>query len=170
MKNKVRKDGNYELFVTTNNHTILAFDNKEWYALVKGQQGDILVGSDANHEKAKTKAKGNYILVEFEDDPEFNDMPHLFLQKGAKYEEWILPKVLPAKKGDKVKVVKTKVKVGEQKIEEHISNRPSKEQQQKENNNDLNTKSRRDLKDLARKKDIKGRSKMRRDELVKALS
>lgn len=169
MKNKVRKDGNYELFVTTNKHTILTFDNKDWYAVVKGQQGDMLVGTDGDHEKAKTEAKGKYILVEFKDDPEFNDMPHLFLQKGDRYEEWILPKVLPTEKGDKVKVVKTKIKVDEQKIEEHINNK-SGGAPKKKNDADINTKSRRDLRELARKKDIKGRSKMRREELVKALT
>lgn len=169
MKNKVRKDGNYELFVTTKNNTILTFDNKDWYAVVKGQQGDILVGSDGDHERSKTQAKGKYILVEFENDPEFNDLPHLFLQKGNKYEEWILPRVLPTEKGDKVKVVKTKTKVDEQKIEEHINNKAS-GTPKNENVKDLNTKSRKDLKSLAREKDIKGRSKMGKEELVKALS
>jgi hypothetical protein len=171
MKNKVRKDGNYELFITTNKHSILAFDNKDWYAIVKGQQGDMLVGSDSNHEKSKTEAHGKYVLVEFEDDPEFKDMPHLFLQQGDKYEEWILPRVLPTQKGDKVKVVKTKEKIDALKIEEHIKNKSIKTSENSENEYDtLKNKSRKNLKEMAKRKDIKGRSKMRREELVKALS
>lgn len=170
MKNKVRKDGNYELFVTTKNHTILTFDNKDWYAVVKGQQGDILVGSDTNHEKSEILAKGKYILIEFQDDPDFNDTPHLFLQKGNKYEEWILPKELPSNKGDKVKVVKTKETISEQKIEEHIKNSPKATKNKNSQYENLIKMNRKDLKAMAKEKGIKGRSKMKREDLAKALS
>lgn len=166
MENKIRKNGNYELFQTTKKHTILTLDQKEWYAVVKGQQGDIMVGSDSDHEKSRTVGQGKYILVEFEDDPEFRDMPHLFLQKGSIYEEWILPRELPSQKGDKVKVVKTKIKVDEKKIEDHIRNSGRKS----EGDQDLRSKNRKDLLELAREKDIKGRTRMKKDELVEALS
>jgi tyrosine-protein phosphatase YwqE len=121
MKNKVRKDGEYELFQTTKKHTILSLDQKDWYAVIKGQQGDMLVGSDSDHQRSKTLEKGKYILVEFEDDPEFRDIPHLFLETSKKnYEEWILPQELPTNKGDKVKLIKTKTRVDSEKIEEHV--------------------------------------------------
>ncbi|NJK86702.1 MAG: hypothetical protein HC906_12755 [Bacteroidales bacterium] len=58
MKNKVRKEGNYEYFVTTKDHAILNLDKKEWFAVVEGQKGDILVGSDSDHERKKKPDAG----------------------------------------------------------------------------------------------------------------
>lgn len=120
MKNKIKKNGNYDLFRTTKDHTILCLDNKEWYAVVEGQQGKIIVRSDSDHQKAKELGQGKYVLVEFRDDPDFKDMPHLFLEKSGKYEEWILPKKLPAKKGSKVKVVIGDNKIDGNEIAKHI--------------------------------------------------
>ena len=40
MRGELKKEGKYELFETTHQHQILSLDNKEYYALVEGQQGD----------------------------------------------------------------------------------------------------------------------------------
>ncbi len=39
----VKDQGQYELFETDHHHQIWALNGKQWYAAVKGQQGDILV-------------------------------------------------------------------------------------------------------------------------------
>ncbi len=163
MKNKVKKDGNYELFSTTNKNTILHLDKSSWYAVVKGQQGDILVKSNSDHEKKKTLQKGRFYLVSFNNDPDFQDMTHLFLKKGSKYDEWLLPDELPSTKEKNVKLIKSKHKIGESKLKDHIQNKEKAAKQ------GLESKNRNYLYDLAKKHDINGRSKMNKKELAKAL-
>ena len=83
MRGSVIKHGHYELFETTKGHQILTLDESEWFAVVEGQKGDIIVHSDSDHERKKTLQKGEFYLADFEDDPEFQDMPHLFMQAGS---------------------------------------------------------------------------------------
>jgi hypothetical protein len=104
---KVQAQGQYELFKTTHQHRILVLDRKQWFAWVQGRQGEILVHSDADHRQHQTLQKGQFYLVDFEDDPTYKDIPHLFLQKEEHYEEVMLPNGLPTEKDHQKKVVKT---------------------------------------------------------------
>jgi hypothetical protein len=172
MKNKVKKEGKYELFSTTNKNTILSLEGTKWFAVAKGQRGDILVRSDSDHEKRKTLQKGKFYLVNFKDDPDFQDMPHLFLKKGAgKFEEWVLPRSLPTKKEKTVKLIKAG-SVSASKLKNHLKNKakgkPNKGKSSKVN--DLQSKKKSELYDLARKNKIKGRSKMGKKELIRELA
>src|SRR5680860_295609 len=98
MRGKLKKEGKYELFETTESHQILKLGSKDYYALVKGQKGDIIVHSDADHEKKKTISHGKFYYADFEDDPTFKDMAHLFMEDGAKFREILLPEGFPTKK------------------------------------------------------------------------
>jgi hypothetical protein len=104
---KVQEQGHYELFNTTHQHRILVLNDKQWFAWVQGQQGEILVHSDADHQKQHTLQAGQFYLVDFEDDPTYKDMPHLFLQTDDRYEEVMLPNGLPTEQDHQKKVVKT---------------------------------------------------------------
>lgn len=60
MRGKIEKQGQYELFETTHGHQILSIDDEqlqkeEFFAVVKGDEGDLLVHSDADHDKQKTQ-------------------------------------------------------------------------------------------------------------------
>lgn len=165
MENRIKKEGKYELFVTTKDHHILTLDNKEWFAIVEGQQGEIMVRSDSDHEKKKTIMKGKYLLVDFNDDPKFRDIPHLFLEKNDKFEEWILPSELPAKKGDKVKIINTKNRITGVKVFDHV-----KEKNKQGKKEEIESKSKGELMDLAKEQNIKGRSKMSKEKLKTELS
>ncbi|NJK86703.1 MAG: hypothetical protein HC906_12760 [Bacteroidales bacterium] len=112
----------------------------------------------------KNLMQGKYLLVDFNNDPEFKDIPHLFLEKGNKFQEWILPNEVPKNKGDKVKLIRTKNKIDSQKIYDHINKEP------KNAGNSLKSKSKSELMELAKNKNIKGRSKMKKDELVEELA
>jgi Protein of unknown function (DUF2795) len=103
---KVQAQGRYELLETTHQHRILVLDHKQWFAWVQGQQGEILVHSDADHQKDHTIQQGQFYLIDFEQDPTFKDMPHLFLQKDDSYEEVMLPNGLPTEKDHQKKVIK----------------------------------------------------------------
>ena len=51
---KVEDRVHYELFETTRGHRILVLNDERWFAWVEGQQGEILVRSDPDHEKDRT--------------------------------------------------------------------------------------------------------------------
>ena len=118
---KIQNKGQYEIFETTKGHQILSLNDKEWYALVKGQKGDIIVHSDSDHKKKKTLQKGQFYLADFEDEPDFNDIPHLFLQKDKQYQELILPQGLPTKSDHQKKLIRSDEKVSEDKIREKVA-------------------------------------------------
>lgn len=128
MRGKIEKQGQYELFETTHGHQILNLDDEEhhveeFYAVVKGDQGDLLVHSDADHDKQKTLQEGEFYLIHFKDDPDFKDMPHLFLQDGDQYLEMMLPNGLPTKDDYQKKLIRSKEKISKDKLQEHLEDK-----------------------------------------------
>ncbi len=117
---KVRDKGNYELFVTDEGHRILALNNERWFAWVEGNQGEILVRSDSDHKKDRTLQEGRFYVADFEDDPKFRDVPHLFLQKGDRYQEVIIPNGLPTDQDQQKKVIRTDETLSEEDLEAHL--------------------------------------------------
>jgi len=117
---RVQAQGHYELFETTHQHRILVLDHKQWFAWVQGQQGEILVRSDADHQKDRTTQTGQFYLLDFEDDPTYKDMPHLFLQKGDRYEEVMLPNGLPTEEDHQKRLVKTDHTLPRDELEEYL--------------------------------------------------
>ncbi len=102
---KIEDRGRYELFKTTRGHRILVLNDERWFAWVEGQRGEILVRSDPDHEKDHTIQEGEFYLVDFEDDPNYQDNPHLFLQKGDRFEEMIVPNGLPTDEDHQKRIV-----------------------------------------------------------------
>ena len=172
MRGKLKEEGNYELFKTTNGNDILNLDDNNFYALVKGQQGDIIVASDADHKKEKTLLKGKYYYVDFDNDPEFQDMEHLFMEDGDKYRELILPEGMPTSGDHQKKLIRESKKLSKVKVLEHVKGKGDKgsEKQYQGQKEGLKEKTKEELYDLAKKHDIEGRSKMDKDELAKKIN
>jgi len=172
MRGKLEKEGRYELFQTSKGSQILNLNDKTFFAVVKGQRGDILVSTDADHEKKKTVKKGKFYLADFDDDPEFRDLPHLFLQEGKKYREWILPNNYPTKGDYQKKLVKTNDLVPESKVKNHVKGKgkSGSEKQYQGKPEGLRAKSKKELYEMARNHNISGRSKMTKEELVQELA
>ena len=120
MNKTLKKQGHYELFETTKGHQILTLDEQDWFALIKTNQGELIVRSDSDHEKKKTLQEGDFYLADFHDDPDFNDVPHLFLQEEDQYGELILPNGLPTSQDHQKKLIWTDEKFSEDKIKEHV--------------------------------------------------
>jgi Protein of unknown function (DUF2795) len=116
----VQAQGQYELFETTKRHRILVLNEDKWLAWVQGQQGEILVRSDADHQKDHTIQQGQFYLVDFEDDPTYKDMPHLFLQKGDRFVEVMLPNGLPTEGDPQKKLVKTDHALAKNELEDYL--------------------------------------------------
>lgn len=166
MQNKVKREGHYELFLTTNDNTILSLDESLWYAIAEGQRGDIIIKSDSDHRKKKTLQKGKYYLVDFKGDPDFKDMPHLLLESSSgRFDEWLLPKDLPSKRDKQAKLIKSSHSITESKLKDHIRSKGS-----GAGKREFENKSRSSIYQIAREKKIKGRSRMTKDELIDAIT
>ncbi len=116
-------------------------------------------------------SKGKFFLADFENDPEFRDQPHLFMQEGKSYKEYVLPNNLPTSKNKRVRLIRAKEKLPESKVLEHVKGKGNKgsEKQYEGQAEGLRSKSKNELYEKAKKADVSGRSKMSKEELVKAL-
>jgi hypothetical protein len=117
----VQKQGEYELFETTEQHRILILNGNEWYAWVGGQQSPLLVKSDGDHEKAKTLADGKFYLIDFKGDEEFRDQPHLFLLRDGEYQVLILPNGLPTDSDHQKRLVESDETISPNKLRKYVS-------------------------------------------------
>ena len=149
--------------------------------MVQTNQGHILVKSSSDHQKDKTISKGQFYLADFQDDPEFRDMPHLFMEDGGKFKEFVLPQGLPTESNDRKKVILTEEKLDKEKVEYHVKgkgDRGSEKQYQQDqqpaskgdDQQDLAEMTKQELYEKAKQQDLEGRSKMNKEELKKNLS
>lgn len=116
----VQRHGRYTLFETTRETRILALGDDLWFAWVRGEQGEILVRSDSEHERQRTVQQGEYYLVDFENDAAFTDVPHLFLERDGEFQEIILPNGLPSDDDTRKLVVETGKSVDRKELEGHL--------------------------------------------------
>lgn len=103
---QILDEGDYELFETTNQNEILVLNGRDWFSIVQGQAGEIIVRTDSDHRKDHTIRRGSFRLVDFRDDPKFRDQPHLFLEDRDRYEEAVLPNGLPTDADKQKKIVR----------------------------------------------------------------
>jgi len=116
----VQRRGRYTLFETPRQNRILVLGQDQWFAWVGGQQGDILVRSDRDHERDRTLQEGEFYLVDFQNDPDFTDVPHLFLEKNGDFVEVILPNGLPTDADSQKRVVGTEKTISRDKLTRHV--------------------------------------------------
>ena len=116
----IADQGGYELFETNHQHRILMLNDDRWFALIRGQQGDMLVHSERAHERERPIQRGRFYLVDFEQDPKFSDIPHLFLEAGQQYQEWVVPNGLPTKADPQKRVVLTDETLSKRELEDYL--------------------------------------------------
>ncbi len=160
MRGNLEHHGIYELFLTSRGSQILNLNNRDYFTVVKGQKGEILVGTGTDHEKGRTVKRGRFYLAYYDNDPELSNLPHLYLEEGNKFREWILPNDKPTEIDYQKKPVKSGKLVSKTQVEEHID---GEKQFEPEN---LKSKSKEELYRLAQIQNIPGRSKMSRDQLL----
>lgn len=120
MSVRVIDKGRYELFTSNHRHRILVLGGRKWFALIRGQLGQIIVRTDSDHVKAEALQQGRYYYVDFRNDPMFEDQPHLFLQKGARYRELLLPKGMPTNADPQKRVVLTRRSIAAAELERYL--------------------------------------------------
>ena len=117
----VQRHGRYTMFETPRENRILALGTDLWFAWVKGEQGELLVRSDTDHERERTLQEGEYYLVDFQDDPSFTDVPHLFLEHEGEFQEIILPNGLPTDDDVQRRVVGTNKTLSRGELERQLA-------------------------------------------------
>lgn len=117
----VQRHGRYTLFETPQQNRILVLGDDLWFAWVGGEQGEILVQSDADHERDRIVQDGDYYLVDFEQDGSFTDVPHLFLEASSGFQEIILPNGLPTSDDTQKRVVTTAKTITRAELERYLA-------------------------------------------------
>ena len=120
MSATLQRHGRYTLFETPRSNRILVLGDNQWFAWVSGQQGEILVRSGDEHERERTIQEGEFYLVDFENDPDFTDVPHLFLSRNGDFQEVILPNGLPTDDDVQKRVVATEKTVAAGELKQHL--------------------------------------------------
>jgi hypothetical protein len=118
---RVKAAGRYELREDEHRHRFLVLDGKDWYVWIDGQKSPLLVRGHPGHRSARPVQRGKFYLVDFRDEPDFRDLPHLFLQKGARYREFVLPNGLPTKRDPQKRLVVTRKLISPRKLEQRLT-------------------------------------------------
>jgi hypothetical protein len=121
MSATVQRHGRYTMFETPNGNRILALGENLWFAWVTGDQGELLVRSDSDHERDRTIQEGEYYLVDFENDESFTGVPHLFLEENDAFREIILPNGLPTESDTQKRVVGTEKAIARNELERQLA-------------------------------------------------
>ena len=117
----VQRHGRYTMFETPRESRILSLGSDMWFAWVEGEQGEILVRSNADHERQRTLQEGEYYLVDFKNDESFTDVPHLFLERDGEFQEIILPNGLPTDDDAQKRVVGTDKTIARGELERQLA-------------------------------------------------
>lgn len=117
----VQRHGRYTLFETPRDNRILLLGGDLTFAWIRGDQGELLVLSDEQHENARTLQEGEYYLVDFHADPSFTDVPHLFLERDGQFQGVILPNGVPTHDDTQKRVVDTGKTVERQELERYLA-------------------------------------------------
>lgn len=112
--------GTYELIETLSGTTLLGFNGEEWYAWVEEEEGELLVLTDDNYGRRRMINQGEALLVNFEREPGYRDMPHLFLGRPGNYEECLLPNGLPDQNDTQKRIIPTGSAIGKDELERHM--------------------------------------------------
>src|SRR4051812_45915352 len=117
---KVKASGPYALVKDEHGHRFLVLDGRRWYAWIDGQRSPILVRSRPGHPNIRAVQRDRFYLVDFRNDPKFRGMPHLFLEKGGRYREFLLPNGLPSERDPQKRFVLTRRTLPKKRLEAYL--------------------------------------------------
>jgi hypothetical protein len=120
MPARLKDSGRYSLFEDQHGHRFLVLNGERWYVWIEAQKSPILVRTDSDHKKKRDIQHGKFFLVDFKDDPKFKDMPHLFLQKGNAYQEFLVPNGLPTDRDPQKRFVVTRHTLPKKELEAYL--------------------------------------------------
>jgi hypothetical protein len=117
---KIEDSGSYKLLQDAHGHRFLVLNDERWFVWIEGQKSPLIVRTGPGHDKLRTVRRGRFHLVDFEDDANFRDMPHLFLQAGERYQEFVLPNGLPDERDPQKRFVVTRHFLPKRELERYL--------------------------------------------------
>jgi hypothetical protein len=117
---RIEDSGRYALMQDAHGHRFLVLNDERWFVWIEGQKSPLIVRTGPGHEKLRSVRRGKFYLVDFEDDPNFRDMPHLFLQSGERYREFLLPNGLPDDRDPQKRFVVTRHFIAKRELERYL--------------------------------------------------
>jgi hypothetical protein len=117
---EIQDSGRYALMQDAHGHRFLVLNDERWFVWIEGQKSPLIVRTGPGHEKLRTVRRGRFYLVDFQDDPNFRDMPHLFLQSGERYQEFLLPNGLPDERDPQKRFVVTRNFLPKRELERYL--------------------------------------------------
>ncbi len=117
---RIEASGRYALLEDAHRHRFLVLDDEHWYVWIEGQKSPLLVRTGPGHEKLRTVRRGRFYLVDFRHDPNFRDQPHLFLQSGERYQEFLLPNGMPDARDPQKRFVVTRKYIAKDELERYL--------------------------------------------------
>jgi hypothetical protein len=120
---KIISRGRYELYEDEHGHRFVVLGGRHWYAWIQGQKSPLLVRTGSNHRTQRVLQRGKYFYVDFKGDPEFRDLPHLFLERGDKYQELVLPNGLPTGSDPQKRLVVSRHTLPKSELENYLGAR-----------------------------------------------
>jgi hypothetical protein len=118
---RIEDSGRYVLREDAHGHRFLVLNEERWFVWIEGQKSPLIVRTGPGHEKLRALRRGRFYLVDFQDDPNFRDMPHLFLQVGERYQEFLLPNGLPDERDPQKRFVVTRKFVAKDELERYLA-------------------------------------------------
>lgn len=131
MRGKVLNQGNYELLKSAEGRLLLLLNSvikKEKYFWDVSGDYEFLILTEGFKEKSgdtsfEVYRTGHFYLIDITEDPEYPDLPHLYLQdKRNNYEDFILPDGLPDLLDTEQEIITTGNTVDQEELDTFVYN------------------------------------------------
>ncbi len=123
MAGKITKEGVYQLFRSPSGQEVLALE-KEEFALLEGPRGEEVIARQGNFERQQVLEMGEFIFVEFAENGDPPEMPHLFLRRNNHYIEIIFSGGMPTEDGEP-REYRRGEEIGVEDVEDYLEALPS---------------------------------------------
>ena len=125
--NDIVKQGQYEIFRTARRERVMVLDGDHfamepsYFTISEGAQGEFVARNAEDFDRHEILREGRFMLVEFQDDPEFQDIPYVFLERDGKFDEIYIPQGLPDEEGRRRRYIYTDHTIDAEQLEAYLS-------------------------------------------------
>ena len=122
----IERQGDYQILRTTEDRRVLVLDgqsyvmHRAYFTIAEGSQGELEAVNEADVDSLEVLRQGTYKVVVFCEDPQFQDIPYLFLEREGKYDELFIPRGLPGEPGAKVHYIYTDHTIDTDRLEAYL--------------------------------------------------
>lgn len=126
MAYEILREGDYQIHRIHRQHHVLRLDDDyfsmtdDYFTIAEGSQGELSTLVRRPRQIEKLLREGRYRLIQFRGDPQFQDVPYLFLQQDGKYREMFLPSGLPRNDVDTTRYIYSDHTIDAERLKSHL--------------------------------------------------